>query len=80
MMRDIRAEGALDGVRGATTNDEEADMSDDDVKRVDEDTPTGEDDSAEQGAGASPLPTDTEHTDDPKSGGTPVHPSPGNEG
>ncbi len=51
-------------------------MSDDDVKTMHEDTPEGADDSANQGVGASPEPSDTEHTDDPKSGGTPVHPSP----
>jgi hypothetical protein len=64
-----------------TDNDEEADMSDDDdVKTMYKDTPQAGDDATDQGVGAAPEPTDTEHTDDPKSGGTPVHPSPGNEG
>jgi hypothetical protein len=46
----------------------------DDIKTVYKDTPqTG--DGTKQGVGASPLPT-TGAGDDPKSGGTPVHPRP----
>lgn len=30
----------------------------------------------QQGVGVNPAPSDTEHTDDPKSGGTPVHNAP----
>jgi hypothetical protein len=50
----------------------------DGVKTMYKDTPTGDRDPATQGVGASPLPTNPEHVDDPKSGGTPVHrrPSP----
>lgn len=48
----------------------------DDVKTMHKDTPTGDRDPATQGAGASPLPADPEHYDDPKSAGTPVHPRP----
>jgi len=55
-------------------------MFDDDVKRVDEDT---EQDAApgaavdDQGVGVNPTDsTDTDVNNDPKSGGTPVHPSP----
>jgi hypothetical protein len=47
-----------------------------DVKTLHEDTPTGSGDSANQGVGVSPLPVDPEQTDDPKSGGTPVHRAP----
>ena len=50
---------------------------DDDVKTMYKDTPQMDaGDAEDQGVGAAPEPTDTEHTDDPKSGGTPVHPSP----
>jgi hypothetical protein len=48
-----------------------------DVKTMYKDTPTGDTDSANQGVGVSPLPIDDEQAeDDPKSGGTPVHPAP----
>jgi hypothetical protein len=51
----------------------------DDVKRMDADTPTAEPGAAVQDQGVGNFPKDT--TDpaenaDPKSGGTPVHPSP----
>jgi hypothetical protein len=48
----------------------------DDVKTMYKDTPTGDRDSATQGVGASPLPVGPDDGDDPKSGGTPVHPRP----
>jgi len=54
-------------------------MTNDDVKRVDEDTPQAEDGAAvsEQGFGVNPTDsTDTDENNDPKSGGTPVMPSP----
>jgi hypothetical protein len=53
--------------------------SDDDVKRVDADTPHAEPGDAvdKQGLGVNPTDaTDTEQNDDPKGGGTPVHPAP----
>ena len=54
--------------------------SDDDVKRMDADTPGAPDGAAvdDQGVGQNPTDsTDTDVNSDPKSGGTPVHPSPG---
>jgi hypothetical protein len=60
------------------THDENAtpDATDDDVNRVDEDNTAQGDarpgESADEGAGASPDPSDTEHTDDPKGSGRPV--------
>ncbi|MDP2710146.1 MAG: hypothetical protein Q8O56_02915 [Solirubrobacteraceae bacterium] len=57
--------------------------SDADIKRMDTDTPRHGDAapgaSVTEGVGASPLPTNTDHMRDPKSGGTPVHPAPGAE-
>jgi hypothetical protein len=53
--------------------------SDDDVKRTDADTPQPEAGAAaeEQGVGANPTDSDdSEQNEDPKSGGTPVHPAP----
>jgi len=53
--------------------------SSDDVKRMDADTPGAPDGEAvaDQGVGVNPTDsTDTDENDDPKSGGTPVHPSP----
>ena len=53
--------------------------SDDDVKRVDADTPQAPDGAAihDQGVGANPTDsTDPEENADPKSGGTPVHRAP----
>jgi len=53
--------------------------SDDDVKRVDEDTPHAPDGAAveDQGVGVNPTDsTDTDENNDPKSGGTPVHRAP----
>jgi hypothetical protein len=48
-----------------------------DVKTLHKDTPTDDTDSANQGVGVSPLPSDGEQSeDDPKSGGTPVHKAP----
>jgi len=54
--------------------------SDDDVKRMDADTPGAPDGAAvdDQGVGQNPTDsTDSDVNSDPKSGGTPVHPSPG---
>lgn len=54
-------------------------MTDDDVKRLDADTPHAEPGDAvdKQGVGQAPTEsTDTEENQDPKSGGTPVHPAP----
>ena len=54
--------------------------SDDDVKRMDADTPGAPDGAAiaDQGVGAAPTDsTDTDENADPKSGGTPVHAAPG---
>ena len=55
-------------------------MLDDDARRADEDTEQDADPGAavaDQGVGANPTDsTDTDENDDPKSGGTPVHPSP----
>ncbi|MEJ7825630.1 MAG: hypothetical protein WKF48_09390 [Solirubrobacteraceae bacterium] len=54
-------------------------MTDDDVKTMHEDTPTAEPGDAvdKQGVGQNPTDsTDTDENNDPKSGGTPVHPSP----
>ena len=52
------------------------DATDDDIKRMDKDTPghpgANPGASAEEGAGESPDPADTEHTDDPKGSGRPV--------
>lgn len=56
-----------------------ATASDDDVKRVDADTPhAAEGDAADkQGVGVNPTDsTDTDENNDPKSGGTPVHRAP----
>jgi hypothetical protein len=54
--------------------------TDDDVKRVDEDTPQDAAPGAaadEQGVGQNPTDsTDTDENQDPKSGGTPVQPAP----
>jgi hypothetical protein len=54
-------------------------MTDDDVKRMDADTPQAEPGAAvdQQGVGQNPTDsTDTAENEDPKSGGTPVHPAP----
>lgn len=53
--------------------------SDDDVKRMDADTPNAPEGAAQadQGVGVNPTDSsDTDENDDPKSGGTPVQPSP----
>lgn len=53
--------------------------SDDDVKRMDADTPNAPPGAAvdDQGVGVNPTDsTDTDENNDPKSGGTPVHPAP----
>ena len=53
--------------------------TDDDVKRMDADTPHAPEGAAvdEQGVGQNPTEsTDTDENDDPKSGGTPVHNAP----
>jgi hypothetical protein len=53
--------------------------SDEDVKRMDADTPQPEEGAAVEGQGVGVNPTDstdTEENEDPKSGGTPVHPAP----
>lgn len=53
--------------------------TDDDVKRMDADTPHAPEGAAvaDQGVGAAPTDsTDPGENADPKSGGTPVHPSP----
>ncbi len=54
--------------------------TDDDIKRVDADTEQNANPGAavdSQGVGANPTDsTDTDENADPKSGGTPVHPSP----
>jgi len=50
--------------------------SDDDIKRVDADTPNAPEPAAveDQGVGVNPTDsTDTDENNDPKSGGTPVH-------
>jgi hypothetical protein len=55
------------------------DATDDDVKRMDADTPHAPEGAAvaDQGVGAAPTDsTDTDENADPKSGGTPVQPSP----
>ena len=55
------------------------DASDDDIKRMDADTPGAPDGAAvaDQGLGANPTDsTDTGENADPKSGGTPVQPAP----
>jgi hypothetical protein len=54
--------------------------TDDDVKRMDADTPGAPDGAAvsDQGVGQNPTDsTDTDENADPKSGGTPVHPAAG---
>jgi hypothetical protein len=54
--------------------------TDDDIKRMDADTPHAPEGAAveDQGVGAAPTDsTDTDENADPKSGGTPVMPSPG---
>jgi hypothetical protein len=54
-------------------------MIDEETERVDEDTPHVEPGAAvdEQGVGQNPTDsTDTDENEDPKSGGTPVHPAP----
>jgi len=54
--------------------------TDDDVKRMDADTPGAPDGAAVEDQGVGQNPTDSQDTDenaDPKSGGTPVQPSPG---
>ena len=57
--------------------------TDDDVKRMDADTPGHGDArpgaSVHEGVGAAPKPTEAGELGDPKSAGTPVHPSPGEE-
>lgn len=53
--------------------------SDEDVKRMDADTPQAPAGAAveDQGVGANPTDsTDTDENEDPKSGGTPVHTAP----
>jgi hypothetical protein len=58
------------------------DATDDDVKRMDADTPGAPDGAAvaDQGVGSNPTEsTDTDENEDPKSGGTPVHPAPGSD-
>jgi len=53
--------------------------SDDDVKRMDADTPHAPESASvdDQGVGQNPTDsTDTDENADPKTGGTPVHPSP----
>jgi hypothetical protein len=53
--------------------------TDDDVTRVDADTPTAPEGAAvdDQGVGQNPTDsTDTDENQDPKSGGTPVHKAP----
>lgn len=55
------------------------DAGDEDIKRMDADTPHAPDGAAvdDQGVGVNPTDsTDTDVNNDPKSGGTPVHPSP----
>lgn len=59
--------------------DNDTPTASDDVKRVDEDTPHAPDGAAveDQGVGVNPTDsTDTDENNDPKSGGTPVHPAP----
>jgi hypothetical protein len=54
-------------------------MTDEETERADADTPHAEPGAAvdEQGVGQNPTDsTDTEENEDPKSGGTPVHPAP----
>ncbi|MGH2919915.1 MAG: hypothetical protein ACRDLS_15140 [Solirubrobacteraceae bacterium] len=54
-------------------------MTDEVKGALDADTPQAEEGAAidEQGVGNQPTdPTDTDQNEDPKSGGTPVHPSP----
>ena len=50
------------------------DASDDDVKRMDADTPNAPEGAAvdDQGAGQSPVESEPEETDDPKGSGRPV--------
>ena len=56
------------------------DASDEGISRVDEDTEQNADPGAavdDQGVGQNPTdPSDTDENQDPKSGGTPVHPAP----
>jgi hypothetical protein len=76
--------GAIDRRRPMTESvthegNETPDASDDDVKRVDADTPHAPEGAAvaDQGVGANPTDsTDTAENADPKSGGTPVQPAP----
>jgi len=52
--------------------------SDEGIKRMDADNPAPEDAAVgDQGSGVNPIESgDPENTDDPKSGGTPVHAAP----
>ena len=62
------------------TDNDTPQATDDDVKRMDADTPGAPDGAAvaDQGVGAAPTDShDTDENADPKSGGTPVQPAPG---
>jgi hypothetical protein len=64
------------------TDNDTPNATDDDVKRMDADTPGAPAGAAvaDQGVGQAPTDsTDTDENADPKSGGTPVHPAPGAE-
>jgi hypothetical protein len=64
------------------TDNATPDATDDDVKRMDADTPGAPDGAAvaDQGVGQAPTDsTDTDENADPKSGGTPVMPAAGAE-